>query len=92
MMLILLGLVVSNFLSSIFQALLAIAVVSIAICNSGEIHSKIWLYVVLFLLAHSSMSCVRGVVPMCQILLTRVMLGLSLAGKMSLLRMLLYSP
>ena len=46
----------------------------------------------LFLSFHSSITCDRGVEPICQTPLTRVMLGSSLAGKVSLSRILLYSP
>src|SRR3979490_1780912 len=61
-MLILLGLCDSNFPSKMFQASWVISVSSIAVCSSGDTHSSIRLYAELFLLCHSSISCVNDAV------------------------------
>src|SRR3979490_1052548 len=45
-----------------FQDLWATSVSSIAVCNSGDTHSSIWLYAELFLSCHLSISCVNDAV------------------------------
>ena len=61
-MLILLGSIDSNFLIRIFQASFATLVLSMAVCSSGEMHNRIWLDELLFLLFHSSVSAIVAVV------------------------------
>ena len=91
-MLILMGSVDTNFLVSIVQAALAVSVVSIAICNSEEIHNRIWLYAVLLGLVHVLINCVSGTVPMHWMPVMIVAFGLFWVGRTSVPRILVYRP